>query len=67
MPWSLKGARTASIHLVNILGARARQNGRTLYWYAFPPKANLCIPKKHMAADITDLKSDSISKGDKYL
>ncbi len=32
MPWNLKGASAASMHFVNVLGAKARPKGRTLYW-----------------------------------
>ncbi len=41
MPWSLSGARAASMHLVKVRGERARPNGRTRYWNASPPKTNL--------------------------
>ena len=31
----------ASTHFVKVRGESARPKGRTRYWYAFPPKANL--------------------------
>ncbi len=41
MPCSLNGASTASTTFVNVRGESARPKGRTRYWYALPPKANL--------------------------
>ncbi len=39
--WRCRGARAASRHFVKVQGDNARLNGRTRYWYALPPKANL--------------------------
>ncbi len=39
IPW--RGTRAASTYFVKVRGDNARPNGRTQYWYALPPKANL--------------------------
>ncbi len=41
IPWSRRSTRAASTHFVKVRGDNARPNGRTRYWYALPPKANL--------------------------
>ncbi len=41
IPWNRRGTRAASVHFLNVRGDNARLNGRTRYWYALPPKANL--------------------------
>ncbi len=41
IPWSRRGTRAASTHFVKERGDNARLNGRTRYWYALSPKANL--------------------------
>lgn len=41
MPWSRRGARVASMHLVKVHGDKARSKERTQKWYASAPKANL--------------------------
>ncbi len=38
---SRRGTRAASTYFVKVRGDNARPNGRTRYWYALPPKANL--------------------------
>ncbi len=40
-PAAFNGASTASTTFVNVRGESARPKGRTRYWYALPPKANL--------------------------
>ncbi len=41
IPWSRRGTRAVSMHFVKVWDDNARPNGRTRYWYALPPKANL--------------------------
>ncbi len=41
IPWRQIGARAASTHFVKVRGDNTRHNGRTRYWYALPPRANL--------------------------
>ncbi len=40
VPWRQRGAR-ASTHFVKVRGDNARPNGRSWYWYALHPRANL--------------------------
>ncbi len=41
IPWKRRGTRAASMHFVKVRGDNASPNGKTRYWYALPPKANL--------------------------
>ncbi len=41
LPWKRRGTRAASTHFVKVQGDNAMPNGRTRFWYALPPKANL--------------------------